>query len=411
MVAVSEIREPAIVMRAAGSAVAVLALALLAARGFAQCVERVVPIHSQFSLLELSRTAAAIDAVENERVDVAFIGTSAVWFGFDPRRFDASLAARGHPLTSFNFGLVPTSVRLQRFFADSICESHRARGARWKLLLYEVAPSEFLEKIVALSTSDPAIAAYEDQVTAMTLRPARLLSELRGDPGGTLRALLAKPLGHRAPSAVASAVTTYIYEDLEPEPWRQAVPPAYTAFTRFVDVYRQTTWLPEGRGFVPVGPDTRAAYEEVLRLNHTAQALARQRVAATEDLGLLPMEVNDAAVDRVIDQIRVLARCPERVVLAVMPLSPNIMRAMRPAARERLSEVIAKVQRDTGYPLLDFVEAPELGLDDFRDAEHLSLTVGAEKFSSLLARRVAELLDNTPSGSAALTDRAGLRER
>jgi len=88
----------------------------------------------------------------------------------------------------------------------------------------------------------------------------------------------------------------------------------------------------------------------------------------------------------------VLARCPERVVLAVMPLSPNIMRAMQPEARKRLSDAIAKVQRDTGYPLLDLVELPELGLDDFNDAEHLSLTVGADKLSTLLARRVAELL-------------------
>src|ERR1044071_1712165 len=150
-------RVPAmIVMRAAGTAVAVLALALLAARGFAQCVEHVVPIHSQYSLLDLSRTAGAIDAAEHERVDVAFIGTSAVWFGFDPRRFDASLAARGHSLTSFNFGLVPTSVRLQRFFADAICESHRARGARWALMAYGFAPSDFLDKMVAVDTSDPS---------------------------------------------------------------------------------------------------------------------------------------------------------------------------------------------------------------------------------------------------------------
>jgi len=268
-------------MRAAGTAVAVLALALLTARTFADGVERVVPIHSQFSLLALSRTAGAIDAVEHERIDVAFIGTSAVWLGFDPRRFDAELAARGHPLTSFNFGLVPTSVRLQRFFADAICESHRARGTRWKLMLYEVAPSEFLEKMVALDASDPSIAAYQEQVAAMTLRPARLVSELRRDPGGTLRALLAKPLDYRAPYAVATAVTTYIYEDLEPEPWRQPVPERFAAFKRFVDIHRQTTWLPAGRGFVPVGPDARAAYEEVLRVNHTAQALARQRVVAT----------------------------------------------------------------------------------------------------------------------------------
>jgi hypothetical protein len=365
----------------------------LTARTFAEGVERVVPIHSRFSLLELSRTAGTIDAVVNERVDAAFIGTSAVWFGFDPRRFDASLAARGHSLTSFNFGLVPTSVRLQRFFADSICESHRARGTRWKLMLYEVAPSEFLEKMVAVDTSDPSIAAYKEHVTAMTLRPARLLSELRRDPGGTLRALLAKPLGYRAPFALSEAVTAYLYEDLEPEPWRQPVPERFAAFKRFADVHRQTTWLPEGRGFVPVGPDARASYEEVLRLNHTEQALARQRVVATKELGLLPMEVNDDAVERIVEQIRVLARCPERVVLVVMPLSPNVMRAMRPEARKRLADVIAKVQRDTGYPLLDFVEAPELGLDDFSDAEHLSLTVGAEKFSTLFARRVAELLE------------------
>jgi hypothetical protein len=390
---VSESRATAIVLRAAGSAIVVLALALLSARVFAECVERVVPIHSRFSLLELARTAAAIDAVDHERVDAAFIGTSAVWFGFDPRAFDAVLAGRGHPLASFNFGLVPTSAQLQRFFADSICERHRARGTRWPLLLYELAPSEFLDKMVAVDNSDPAIAAYKAQVAAMILRPARLISELRRDPEGTLRALLARPLGYRAPAAVSADLTTYLYEDLEPAPWRQPVPERFAAFKRFADIHRQITWLPEGRGFVPVGPDARAAYDEVLRLNHTEQALARQRVGATKELGLLPMEVNADAVERIIAQIRALARCPERVVLVVMPLSPNIMRAMPPEARQRLADVIAKVQRDTGYPLIDLVDPPELGLDDFNDAEHLSLTVGAGKLSTLLARRVADLLD------------------
>ena len=407
--AVIETRETAVVVRAAGSAVAVLALALLAARGFAQCVERVVPIHSQFSLLDLSRTAGAIDAAEHERVDVAFIGTSAVWFGFEPRRFDAELAARGHPLTSFNFGLVPTSMRLQRFFADSICEAHRARGTRWPMMIYEIAPADFLDKLVEQDLTDPAIAAYKEQVAAMMLRPAELVSELRRDPGGTLRALLAKPLGHRGPAAVTEAVSMYLYDDLEPEPWRKPAPPRLAALRRLWDVHRRTTWPLESRGFLPVGPEARAAYDEIMRINHTEQALAKQRVMVTEDLGLLPMEVNAPAVERLIEQIRVLGRCPERVVLVVMPISPNIMQVMRPEARRRFADVIAKVQRDTGYPLLDFLEPPELGLDDFYDAEHLSLTASAGKFSTMLARRVAELLDHPapPSGSTAAASGAG----
>lgn len=387
-----ETRPAAVVLRAAGTAIAVLALALLTARVFAQGVERAVPLHSQLALLDLSRTAGAIDAVEHERVDVAFMGTSAVWFGFDPRTFDTAMAARGQAVTSFNFGLVPTSMRLQRFFADTICEAHRAQGTRWRLMLYEIAPSEFLDKMVAVDTTDPSIAAYQDQVRAMTLRPAALGSELVHDPGGTLRALLARPLGYRAPSEVAAAVSSYLYDDLAPEASRKADPPRFAAFKRFADVHRQTTWLPEGRGFVPVGPDARALYDEVLRLSHTEPALARQRVMATEELGLLPMEVNAGAVDRMITHIRDLARCPERVVLVVMPLSPNIMQVMQPDARKRFSDTVAKIQRATGYPVIDLVEPPELGLEDFNDAEHLSLTVGAGKLSALLARRVADLL-------------------
>jgi hypothetical protein len=392
VLAVIETRQLAIVMRAAGTAVAVLALALLTARIFAEGVERVVPLHSQFSLLDLSRAAGAIDAVEHEHVDVAFIGTSAVWFGFEPRRFDAELAVRGHALTSFNFGLVPTSVRLQRFFADEICEDHRARGTRWTMMMYEIAPADFLDKVVAHDDTDPSIAAYEAQVAAMMLRPAALVSELRRDPGGALRALLAKPLGHRGPAAVLEAVSTYLYEDLEPTPWRTPVPPLLAAVRPFWDVHRRTTWLPEARGFLPVGPEARALYDEILRINQTEKELAKQRAMVTE-LGLLQMDVNAAAVERIIEQVRVLARCPEHVVLVVMPISPNIMRAMRPEARRRLADVIAKVQRDTGYPLLDFLEPPELGLADFYDAEHLSLVGSAGKFSSLLADRVADLLD------------------
>jgi len=395
-------------MRAAGTAVAVLALALLAARTFAEGVERVVPLHSQFSLLDLSRTAGAIDAAEHERVDVAFIGTSAVWFGFEPRRFDAELAARGHSLTSFNFGLVPTSVRLQQFLAGAICEAHRARGARWPMMIYEIAPADFLDRLVADDETDPSIAAYKAQVEAMMLRPAALVSELRRDPGGTLRALLAKPLGYRGPAAVFEAVSTYLYEDLEPESWRKPVPELLAAVRPFWDVHRRTMWVRDARGFLPVGPEARAMYDEIMRLNHTKQELAKQRVMVTE-MGLLPMEVNAPAVERLVEQIRVLARCPERVALVVMPISPNIMRVMRPEARKRLADVLAKVQRDTGYPLLDFVDSPEFGLEDYYDAEHLSLTVSAGKFSSLLADRVAELLDHPalPAGSAALSGGAG----
>lgn len=378
-------------MRAAGTAVAVLALSLLAARTFANGVERVVPIHSQFSLLDLSRAAGAIDAVEHERVDVAFIGTSAVWFGFEPRRFDAELATRGHPLTSFNFGLVPTSVRLQRFLADTICEDHRARGTRWPMMMYELGPADFLDKVVAHDDTDPSIIAYEAQVAAMMLRPSTLVSELRRDPGGTLRALLAKPLGYRGPAALLEAVSTYLYDDLEPLSWRRRIPELLAAVRPFWDVHRRMTWVPEARGFLPVGPEARPLYDEILRINQTEKELAKQRVMVTE-LGLLQMDISDAAVERVIAQIRALARCPERVVLVVMPISPNIMRVMTPEARKRFTDVIAKIQRDTGYPLLDFVDLPELRLADFYDAEHLSLTVSAGNFSSMLAGRVADLL-------------------
>ena len=72
--------------------------------------------------------------------------------------------------------------------------------------------------------------------------------------------------------------------------------------------------------------------------SHTERELAKQRVMVAE-LGLLSLEVNAAAVERLIEQIRVLARCPERVVLVVMPISPNIMRAIQSTVAGEVSSV------------------------------------------------------------------------
>ncbi len=66
--------------------------------------------------------------------DLVYVGTSRVFRGFDPALFDARLAELGHPLRSYNFGLVGLNYLEERFLTEWVL-AHR--GERLRQLLIE----------------------------------------------------------------------------------------------------------------------------------------------------------------------------------------------------------------------------------------------------------------------------------
>lgn len=129
---------------AAMRAVRTLALAALAAAGFALtalCVRTVVPWPAEYGL------AAKIRWFDEhaDEYDLVFIGSSRVFRAFDPRLFDQQLAERGVHLRSFNFGVRGA----QPFEFDRILRTiveRRPKRLRWVLYESGVLDPRFEEK-------------------------------------------------------------------------------------------------------------------------------------------------------------------------------------------------------------------------------------------------------------------------
>ena len=347
-------------------------------------------MHSRMTLGQLHRASAAIAAASEGLGDAAFFGTSRTMFGFDPAVFDATLADRGHRLTTLNFGLIPNPPTLTRVLANRLCEAHRAAGTRWRLLIVELAAEDWTIN----AASDGGVGAFEQAIRVMTLDPA---AALRGREPGFLVA--GRVFGYHAPFAVASGLKKYLYEDLPPKRWVPPPPDWLAAFRRFADLYRpgeRGDWRAESRGFVRPGSEAAStAYRDYVQIQSTAVSIERQRADAIAD-GIIGMNISPEALASSIELIRELGRCPEHVILVMYPIRPTVRSIMPPEARHRRRDALSTIARETGFEVVDLFEDPELGPDQFQDGVHLTVTSGAQLFSRTLATRVADALGHGP---------------
>ena len=132
---------------------------------------------------------------------------------------------------------------------------------------------------------------------------------------------------------------------------------------------------------------------------------SKERVLRVSEL-VEELRFDERLVADFIELVGEIAAVSERTEVVLMPVNHAWVKRS-PAALERLREVVLRIARETGLPVLDFQSPPSLDASHFWDATHLTPSGGMRAFSVFLADHYApsiigpiELIEPVPGAVA-----------
>lgn len=398
-----------------------LLLALLAVRGIVDGIEQ--RYFNAFSVLRIQDAArhldaalldaplqASVNASASASVDVAqpassasalygaaprktvyLFGSSLVEFGFSPDLFDAALRERGLDVRSYNFAYGNADPGIHHLFARKFARTFAAQPRKVDLVVFEFTPFQATRRreqqtgqldsavqSMLYDWPDFVALARQDHEKAVSLLSTRYLRN--GVPAEAITNLLTilarSAIAPTAPvddgnSAPLREQALSLYHHLLSE-WPQASPPG--------------GWYRENRGGLPA-----TASASSLALADTVmarlQAPARMQASRQQRLGCCDMEDLDISahlLDEFIAAVKEAQKTSARVDVLLMPRNQDVIH-LSPAGRANLARALARIRAETGVRVVDFSEHPYYGVQEFLDADHLTLFRGRARLSRQLA--------------------------
>jgi hypothetical protein len=160
-------------------------------------------------------------------------------------------------------------------------------------------------------------------------------------------------------------------------------------------------WDPVRRGEVRwIFDESREAYAAWARLRTTPELLEPERQWRVESSDMLELRFDEEQVRFFIEAVRALASVSReaRVVLAPRNRAWN---QPTTEGRARLAAVLARIEQETGVPVIDLSDDPEFTSEDFIDVTHLNESSGRPKLSRRLAEVMAEQWGRGVAGDGA----------
>ena len=354
-----------------------------------------------FSVQRIQTSADALSSAlelpaTDQRNVVYVLGSSLIEFGFSPEIFDQRLQEQGVETVSYNFGYGNADPSIHQRFAARLAKTFSENSDVIDLVIFEFSPFQATRRRAELTGQldhaaraamgtwrDFLDVAKDDHEEAIALMNTRYLRG--GVPAEAITNLISIPIRNagRLDAKIdegdvepLDALAWQLYDSLLAQ-WPQAHPPG--------------GWFVENRGgFPPTASDEALALSEKVmrRMQHPdrMEASRQQRLACCdmEDLNIDPQ-----MLDKFIDAIKQAQKVSRRVDLLLMPRNQDIIH-LSAEGKKNLREAVEKIQNETGVALIDFTETPYYHVDQFFDADHLSLFKGRERFSKQLADYYAQ---------------------
>ena len=383
--------------RALGAGLGLLVAALVLARGFITLLERTTPRETRAHLTEgAGRVRDFLQALPDiaARRDAALVfGSSLIQHGFSPEVFETHLG--GPRVTAYNLGFPGVDPEVQRLLALRVAEAFQRGGHRARLTVVEFTP---FQATLARGQA-PHLRELANVKKAMLATPGFLVETALRSPEEASHLAALQALGGTSPLAVTSLLEHRLFEGPPPAWWpgpppeqpdagRKALAARIRAVRDTVEGRPVPEWDAVRRGEVRlVFEETREDYAAWARMRSAPEVLARDLRWRVETSDLLELRFDERKVAAFAEAVRALAGVSEHTVLLLAPRNRAWVQ-LTPEGRARLAEVVARLSRDTGVPVVDLSEAPELTPEDFIDVTHLNESSGRPRFS----RRLAEAL-------------------
>lgn len=392
---------------------------LLAVRALVDGVEQ--RYFNAFSVLRIQDAARHLDAAllapadSAPRKTVYVFGSSLMEFGFSPDLFDEALSARGREVRSYNFAYGNADPGIHHLFATRFARTFAAYPGKVDLVVFEFTPFQ------ATRLREQQTGQLDSAVQAMLYEPADFLALARHDHEKAVALLNTRYFRNGVPAeAITNLLTTLTRGALAPSapvddgvgtPLKvQAMALYNSLLAEWPQARPPGGWYRENRGGLPP-----TASHESLQLADQVMARlqvpARMEASRRQRIGCCDIEelrISERMLGEFIAAVKEAQKVAGRVDVLLMPRNQDVIH-LSEAGRANLARALERIRRETGVQVVDFSERPYYGVEEFLDADHLTLFRGRERLTRQLADHYAAdpLLAPVPARVAARGGQGG----
>lgn len=341
--------------------------------------------------------------VEDDKDLVMVFGSSMTDAGFGPREFDQHIADMGGSVSTWNFGFGGLNPMFQEFLARRFVDDFNAHDRRLKLLLIEFNPFQTTK-----TRRDRAVAIEEPYMSLLS-SPAEIWERTLEDPASGLRIAEIRWLRD---GVSAEAITTYFLAEPFQEPAGELEPgieedeavsdrigeigEAYfpmfeEEFPDFVDCDWCYAWKGGNALRSERSEELGGLLAEYYSLVQSDYHMARDRLSRIRTADIEELDFDEDLVVAFIGMVNSFATISDNIEVFMLPKNDDWIKNP-PEAQQRLLDVVARIERETGVRVRDFQKIDAVTNDMFSDTTHLNGLDGLESFTRFLAEEYGHLL-------------------
>lgn len=355
-----------------------------------------VPINDR--VLGMMDYMPTLIAERSETKQVMVFGTSMVQAGFEPSQFDAYFDERNLDITSYNYGVGNLNPEFQQYVVRHIRRELEAADSKLELALLEFNPFQTTKardvigaytrdqnEAILLSVDDLWDITLDDPDRGMRLFNIRFLRE--GLSAELITSAILLDSGDSPPQSSPERTEALAARRGKQEELLATFEEGYSPFSN--------AWDPALRGgrvkkneLSEESMDALYAYAE--SFNHPAlmEPDLQRRIRQGDILGL---DFEERLVQAFINMVNDLNAVSEQMEVVLLPRNTDWV-TYTPEVQEKLNNLMARVTRETGVPVRDMQDHPDVTPEMFVDTTHLSFASGIDTYTRVLAETYESFL-------------------
>jgi hypothetical protein len=177
--------------------------------------------------------------------------------------------------------------------------------------------------------------------------------------------------------------------------WREVAQAMNKKFEKEYPDYVDSDWnyAWQGAGTIPEerSQETLDLFSEFYALRRSERRLEDDRLHRTHCCDIIDLHFEEELVQAFIRTVQVFQEFTDHVQVVLLPRNTDWIQNSLPAV-ERMRDVLDRIRVETGVPIRDFQDLPEINPEMFSDTTHLARYSGDVAFTSFLAKEYAPLL-------------------
>ena len=376
-------------------------LGMATALGIIRTITYLIDATGDSFLGRVQEARAALPKIVKENDDLVMVfGSSMVEAGFSARQFDRELGEKGIQVKSFNFGFGGLNPYFQDYLSRRIGESFVNNDRRLKLAIIEFNPFQTTQSryqgSVPIIDSFITLLASDQELLEIALKdPERgaLLFNIKYLRDNVSAQMISSFFGR---SFRPSPPRSTLDEDQEISKLRRELGEQLTkAFEAEYPDYVPSDWSYEwqGAGTIPTErtAETLAIFPQYFATLRTPRLLENDRNQRVFCCDIIELHFEEILIKSFIRLVKNFQQFSDQVEVVMLPRNTAWIN-YPPAAKQRLRQVLSRIEAETGVKIKDFQDIPAITPEMFSDTTHLARYLGDVPFTHFLAETYSSQL-------------------